>query len=164
MHFKASLSKTSILLTLLVLLLVGWVPASVFFYGAGNVPFLFKLGIILLLALSLLIGWGYSVRGYGVERGELLIKRPFQNKVVDLRDIRYAQRADLKDMRKSFRVFGSGGYFGHFGKFYNKKYGSMAWYATDLKNAVLLTLHNGKKLLVTPDAPEEFIQVLGIRQ
>jgi hypothetical protein len=36
----------------------------------------------------------------------------------------------------------------------------MIWYANRAKNYVLLELYNGKKVVLTPDTPEEFIAAL----
>lgn len=59
-----------------------------------------------------------------------------------------------------FRVFGVGGLFGYYGLFYNLTFGWTWWYASQNKNYVLLELQNGKKVILTPDNPEEFINAL----
>jgi hypothetical protein len=59
-----------------------------------------------------------------------------------------------------FRVFGVGGLFGYYGLFYNLTFGWTWWYASQNKNYVLLELQNGRKVILTPDNPEEFINAL----
>ena len=56
------------------------------------------------------------------------------------------------------RKFGSGGVFGYIGKFWNKQQGNMIWYATDMKNPVMIETKNGKKIVLTPDDREQFLE------
>ncbi len=160
MNFKATLSRTSVVLTGLVFLLLVAVPIALFGF-APEIPFLIKLAFLLPLVFALLVSWGLSVRGYKLEKGELIIFRLFGNKVFQTRDIRFVESVDVKKLRRSFRIFGNGGFWGYSGTYYNWKLGRMTWYATNLKNAILLTFYNNKKILITPDASEEMIMALG---
>ena len=54
-------------------------------------------------------------------------------------------------------MFGVGGLFGYYGNFVNSTLGSMTWYATRRDKAVLITTLENKKIIVTPDSPEEFV-------
>jgi len=57
----------------------------------------------------------------------------------------------------SVRTFGVGGLFGYFGKFWNKEYGNMTWYATRRDKAIMIITKENKKIILTPDEVEKFI-------
>ncbi len=158
MEFKASLSNKSKFTTVLILVIcvVALIPSFVLLDG----QYLFKIIIALIIIASLAISSGFRTTGYRIMGTQLGIKRPFGEKVFDLRDIRVAEKIPAKDLRFSLRTFGNGGFFGFYGKFWNRKFGSMTWFATNLENAILLTMNNGRKIIVTPDETEKFIDVI----
>lgn len=155
MEFKASMSNTVKAMTtlMLIIIVVALIPTVLFLNGYPTL----KLGIELLLLVTLLISWGFSTRGYTILGSQLCIKRPFGDRTFDLRDVRKSEKVTAKDLRFSLRTFGNGGLFGYYGKFLNRKFGHMTWYATNLNNAVLLKLKDGSKVLVTPDEAERFL-------
>lgn len=57
----------------------------------------------------------------------------------------------------SIRTFGVGGLFGYFGKFANAKLGNMTWYATRRDKTVLIKTAGNKKIILTPDDPNQFV-------
>ena len=59
------------------------------------------------------------------------------------------------------RLFGSGGLYGYFGYFYMKRIGRVRMYATNRHNMVLLVDQKGRKILVSPNEVDRFIQQLG---
>ena len=62
-----------------------------------------------------------------------------------------------------FRTFGVGGLYGYYGKFYNRTFGSMTWYATRRDKLVLVKFQNKKKIILTPDEPVALIAALKIK-
>lgn len=97
---------------------------------------------------------------YSVNRTELIISRPAKGVKIRVGDIKNVERLTRKDLAWSVRIFGVGGLFGYYGKFSNKTIGPMTWYATRRNSYVLIQLKNNKKIIITPDEPEEFIKEL----
>ena len=58
------------------------------------------------------------------------------------------------------RLVGSGGLYGYFGHFYIKGIGNVRMYATNRHNMVLLLDEKGRKILVSPNEADTFIQRL----
>jgi hypothetical protein len=57
----------------------------------------------------------------------------------------------------SIRTFGVGGLFGYFGKFWSNEFGNMTWYATRRDKAIMIITKENKKIVLTPDEVEKFI-------
>lgn len=110
--------------------------------------------IILMGGIFLLIiatTWIFRPVKYSVNSERLIIHRPVRDVEIRIRDIRKAVRISKDDMRWTARTFGNGGLFGYYGKFWNKKFGTMTWYATKRNNYLLVETREGKKLVLTPD-------------
>lgn len=105
----------------------------------------------LLLAVLLIIAIIYAPRSYSLTDKQLIIHRWAGYKMIPLQDIQSAQHIESKKLRWSWRKFGVGGFFGYYGKFYNSKFGTLTYFATQLKNFVMIELKNGKKIILTPD-------------
>lgn len=100
----------------------------------------------------------FAVRGYSVMDGQLLIHR-----------LGWATRFDLEGLTRaeyspgatigSARTMGIGGLFGFVGHFHNAVLGSYRAYATHESNTVVLDF-GGQKIVVTPDAPVEFVEAI----
>ena len=54
-------------------------------------------------------------------------------------------------MKWTIRTFGVGGLFGYYGKFRNKTFGNMTWFATQQKNYLIFETTNNQKIVLTPD-------------
>ena len=97
---------------------------------------------------------------YELTGSELIIHRPIKDVKIVRQNILRAEPVDKKQLKGTIRLFGVGGFFGYYGKFTNSRFGSMTWYATRKDNTILLTTGDKKKILLTPDEPELFIQEL----
>jgi hypothetical protein len=95
-----------------------------------------------------------------VSSDALIIHRPLKNKLIPLNDIARGRMIEKGELKWTIRTFGNGGLFGYTGHFTNRKLGAMRWYATRRNDAVLLQTTEGKKILLTPDEPEAFLQAL----
>ncbi|MCK7535735.1 MAG: PH domain-containing protein [Marinilabiliales bacterium] len=105
--------------------------------------------------MVLLISWGFSVRGYSIEYGRLVIQRPFFSKSIQLgQDL--SVTSDPEAGKGAVKVSGNGGLFGYYGSFRSKKLGLFTAYATDWKFGVVVKT-GGKTYVVTPDEPEMFM-------
>jgi len=146
-----------IITTLTLMLLLG-----VSFYGALFFPAAAPLPAKLAMtALPLAIVMGalpFLVRGYVLTPGELRVERlGWQNRFVLAAIVSAEINPDA--LRGSIRLCGSGGLFGFFGWFRNKRLGIYRAYGTDPKRAVILKLTD-RTIVITPDHPERFLAEL----
>lgn len=158
MTFKASWGKSTKVVTLLtvviVLALIYALLLSAKTYDTG-------LYIVSLLLFSILfISWGFSTTGYEINEHDIIIKRPFGKITYQKSSVKEIEQLLAKEMKFSIRTFGNGGLFGFYGSFYNKKYGNMKWFVSNFHQLVLLHMDGGKKILVSPDNPEDFIAAI----
>lgn len=69
------------------------------------------------------------------------------------------KRIDKELLKKSIRTMASGGFFGFWGSFKNKTLGEYKMYGGSFKeNLVLIVMNNGKKIVLTPEDPERFVE------
>ena len=161
-QYKASMDRTTKTLTILVPLLLFFTVFIPSFTKntSGSIDFLnpnpedvFPFGLILILVIT----YGFSPKAYALEDGQLVIYRPFQNKLYATTDILHVSIVDRKELKNSLRVFGVGGLFGYFGLFRNSRYGTMIWYATRRDQFVVIERSNSKAIVLTPDDPNSFV-------
>lgn len=114
-----------------------------------------------LLPLAVVAGAAlFAVRGYSVTADALLIRRLLWSTRVPLAGLRDAQ-ATPDAMSYSFRAFGNGGLFSFSGFFYNRALGFFRAFVTDRHRTVVLRFANRRAMVVSPDAPEEFVTEVG---
>lgn len=99
---------------------------------------------------------------YKLLNGQLIIHRLFSDIKIDRNQIKSVEYLDRSELGWVFRTFGVGGFFGYFGKFTNTKIGSMTWYATRRDKTVLVTTINNKKIILTPDEPDQFVSTFDL--
>lgn len=156
MKYKASLDKLAWIVTIVVTVL--FVGAAALQIGLMNqidsiVPVTISIGLLLIYAIA----FAFRPAGYTVSRDQLIIHRPLKNVTLAKSDIQTAQVITKKDIGWAVRTFGVGGLFGYYGKFANSTIGNMTWYATRMDKPVLITTVHDKKIIVTPDEPEQFV-------
>ncbi len=112
--------------------------------------------LICLLLLGTLVGCAlFTVRGYSVAPGVLLVHRLFWATAISLVGLE-AVNFEPGVMRWSLRTWGNGGLFAFCGHYWNRRLGSFRAFVTDLKNTVVLRLP-GRSVVISPDAPEQFV-------
>ena len=104
----------------------------------------------------MIYGFCYILRplGYTVDGNRITVKRPFKNYVLDIRKVKKVIFANTDSMKWTLRTFGNGGLFGYFGKFRNKTFGNMTWYATRRSNYVIIETTDNRRIVLTPDDPK----------
>lgn len=109
--------------------------------------------IMLLLAIA---SFGLRIRSYGINSGNLVVNLGFSKKIFPLSGL---QSASL--MKRPFsgarKDMGSAGVWSYYGSFSSANLGAFSAYATTGARGVLLVWPD-KKVLVTPDDAERFIQ------
>lgn len=153
-HFSAPRSRSVKIVTTLA---IGLIVALNFLplLPRANVP----------LAVGVFVLWGvllfclfYSVNGFSIKNGQLLVHR-----------LGWATRFDLvrlsgfevnpHAMMGSIRLFGNGGVFCFIGFYRNAVIGRYRAYVTDPAKAVVLEF-GGRKIVVSPDDPPAFVEAL----
>jgi hypothetical protein len=149
--YRASLDRTAMFLTTLVISLLSLVSAATLYKAFAEetqaVPaVLFSVFSITAIFLCYL----YRPAGYCLTPTELIILRPAKNIVIPYSDIRNISSPASEELKWSIRTFGVGGVFGYWGYFRNGRFGNMLWYATHHNNYLLVETQD-KKILLTPD-------------
>jgi hypothetical protein len=154
--FTTSLDKFNINTTIFsfFVLIISLSPG--FFISPENGQDIFKY-IAIPLILVFVIVYLLRPNNYSISSDKLLIHRMLGDVEIDRNHIQSVEEIDESQVKNSLRTFGVGGFFGSFGKFWNGKLGSMTWYVTRKNNFVLVETKDQKKIILTPDKPEEFV-------
>ncbi len=162
MTYKASLDTTSKVVTTLIsaLFIVIITVQVVLFVQSGNWTFLAT--SVLLLGIYV-VSYLYRPVCYEVGNGNIIVHRPGSDVTIPYDDVKVISLIAGQQLKGSIRTFGAGGLFGYFGQFMNKELGCMTWYATKRgRKVVLIELQNNKKIVLTPDEPEQFVQQIPV--
>jgi hypothetical protein len=155
MEYKASLDLPCKIITgvitVLFLAITAWNVWLILFAEDNPIGITASLLSILLLVTIYLISYLFSPVSYMVSGDRLTIKRHWRDYYLELKNIKNIYLVDKESMGWTIRTFGVGGLFGYYGKFRNKHFGNMTWFATRLSNFVVLETTNNKKILLTPD-------------
>ncbi|MDB5281149.1 MAG: hypothetical protein JWO06_224 [Bacteroidota bacterium] len=155
MEFKASLDTPTKVITIFTLALVGAaLTSSVVSIMNRDTSIKSAVGmtlIVLFVVAVLFLTFLISPQKYELTQNELIIKRPLSNVVIKIVDIASVGVIPNGEATFSLRTFGSGGFFGYFGRFYNSKFGNYSAYATRRSNRLLITTGEGRKIIITPD-------------
>jgi hypothetical protein len=112
------------------------------------------LGVVVLSAL-------FSIRHYALDSEGLHVRRPLWTTRLPLTGLKSA-RVEPEAMTRSLRLFGNGGLFSFTGYFRNKALGTYRAFVTDPKRSVVLRFQD-RTIIVSPDAPEDFVSDLEAR-
>ena len=155
MKYTASLDKLAKIVTVAITALFAFVMISQFFLlkVAGDYPLMILIGFPLLYILV----YVFRPINYSITHDSIVINRPAKNVILNKADIKSVELIDKNLIRYTMRLAGVGGLFGYFGKFVNRKLGKMTWYATRRDKTVLITTSANKKIIITPDEPENFV-------
>jgi hypothetical protein len=88
----------------------------------------------------------------------LVVHRLMHDVVIDLNQLELVRTVSKEEMGLPIRTFGNGGLFGYTGSYFSDRLGNMTWYATRTEKFVLVQLKEGKKIILTPDEPREFVR------
>ncbi|MGA2281433.1 MAG: PH domain-containing protein [Verrucomicrobiota bacterium] len=112
------------------------------------------------LPLALVFGCApFTIRGYTITPDTILVHRLFWATRLPRAGLQSA-RVDPQAMRWSIRTCGNGGLFSATGFYWNKSLGSYRAYVMNPRRAVVLKFER-RTVVVSPDAPEEFVRELG---
>jgi len=138
--------------TLGVFILIIFITAM-FVIFIGNL--FFKIGIITLYCSILLFPYLWTPRGYLVQDNKVIVKRLISDVKVEIKDVER-----WKWTWWGVRLLGSGGLYGYYGFFHFRGTGRVRMYATNRYKLVLVKDNQDRKILISPEAPDKFIQLL----
>jgi hypothetical protein len=159
MEFKTSLDKLAKVVTAVITILFTAIIflQLIFIQDFGNTSSIITITILL---ISYLIAFIFRPISYIILDKLLVIHRPLLDLKIALNEIENIVVLDSQELKGTIRTFGVGGLWGYWGRFANSRIGAMKWYATRMSNAVLITTGNNKKIVLTPDDPELFVEKL----
>jgi hypothetical protein len=153
-NFKASLDTFSIILTVALFILFGFLgykSIRVLMSSQGEIETILYHSSILILFTAILLGsYLFAPHSYSLSNNEIIINRPIKNRKINISDIEEVRIIPNTEIKGLIRTFGVGGVFGYFGRHYNSKLGSISLYATQRKNYILIRTKQGKKIVITP--------------
>ena len=156
MIFTASLDKTAKRVTAGIAVLFA-LNICFFLPALEHGAYFVLIGTSLVLVSIFVGAYLFRTTAYEITPQQLIIHRPFNKKILDKTNITKIELLEEGALSRSTRLFGNGGLFGYYGKFSNRRFGYMTWYATNRANPVLLQMAGGKKVIITPDEGETFI-------
>ena len=159
MKFKTSLGTTSIIITIAVTILFAILIGGQFslIKDAGHAnPFYTTVACLIFY----FIAFAFRPIRYVITNDEIIIIRPFVNAYIKRSDIVNVECLDRNKIKSSIRTFGIGGLFGFYGNFANLSLGRMTWYITRKDKLVQLMTNDNKKIILSPNETELFIQAM----
>lgn len=157
MEFKASLDKFTKIITAIVTIV--FIADIIFMlYLCRQDKMWLPILINSFLIIVYLLVYVYRPLGYAITSGQIIIKRFIGNVYIERENINTVTIATNQQLKGTIRIFGVGGLFGYFGKFANFELGSSTWYATRRKDLVLILTKDNKKIIISPDLKEEFVE------
>lgn len=117
--------------------------------------------IITPLVIAIVLWYSYwnRVRSLQLNDANIFVERKRKSVTIPFSDISEIAIVPTKDI--GFSTYQESTWrrslVGFTGKYYNKNFGEMQWYCTKSKNYVLATLKDDRKIVFTPDEPEEFV-------
>lgn len=156
MTYKTSLDNSTKITTTAITILFAVIIITQFLLikAAGtSIPVITSFALLLIYFAVFL----YRPVNYILADDEIIIKRTLGDVKIKRSEIKTVQQLERSDLAWSLRIFGVGGLFGYWGKFSNKKMGTMTWYSTRKDKAVLIETINNKKVIITPDEPQQFV-------
>ena len=157
MEFKTSLDKFTKITTVVVsLLLLSAIVIQFMVFKNNNywIPRIASVFILVGFIFTLL----YKPNAYTILSNQIIIHRYINNVVIEKTEIKSVTKIEKEELKGTFRLFGVGGLFGYYGKFSSFKMGAMTWYATRRNNYVLIITSSFKKIILTPDDPDDFVK------
>ncbi len=107
----------------------------------------------------LLAAFLLAPRYYMIVDKSLVIKRYLGHITIPLSDFASIRALDAGEMRFAIRTFGVGGFFGYYGRFWCRSMGSFRAYITDRSNCVVIQTRQGRKIVISPENRQEFLEM-----
>lgn len=145
--------------TALFVLVAGGLAAWIASMEAGDaeaMPAPLALVPVLLAAIGAL-AWALAPRGFSVQAGRVRVERLLLPVEIPLREIRAVEALPDGALGGSVRVWGAGGVFGYYGRFWSRRLGRYRLYATRTTGLVRLGTAEGSWVL-SPEPAVRFVE------
>lgn len=154
--FKTSLDKHALLITFGILSMLVFSYPAVFYFGTDE-----DISLILPLALTVILLFPaiYSPSRYNCKEKTLEIRRLAGTIRIDINDILNVRAAEANELKRVMRLFGSGGLYGYYGKFYDSDHRNFKMYGRRKNNKILVFTKTGLVVLM-PDDPDSLLKHL----
>ncbi len=139
-----------------VALVVRWAWPLLERAPAAAVPAFVAPGAILVV---LAFAWALAPRGFTVAGSQLVVDRRLLPVEIRLGDVRSVALLPDGALRGTFRVAGTSGFCGFYGRFWGRSLGSFRLYATRTRGLVCLDTTRGRFVL-SPEPPEKFVEAI----
>lgn len=161
MKFKTSVDKLAKVVTAAITILFASVILAQLVLLADSLNNTSIMTIFVMVAIYLIV-FLFRPISYEITDSMVLINRPLSDIIIQIKEIKSVEILEVSRLSGAVRLFGVGGLFGYWGKFYNRKIGTMTWYATRRDQAILITTKENKKIVLTPDEPEIFVSTCSL--
>jgi len=111
-------------------------------------------------AIILCVTIFFAPLGYTVHPQIIEVNRMGPNVMIPCEQIAEVRRLHRSDLGFTLRIFGSGGFFGAFGRFYSYRLRWFGAYITNHQDLVLITRTDGTKILISPHPVDAFLDAL----
>ena len=111
--------------------------------------FIIELGVFIFRPIS-----------YTITDQEIIVNRLWKSIIINRKDVQNVEILEKDFSKRTIRTFGVGGMWGYFGKFIHDIIGAMIWYVTRRDKMVLLRLSDDKKVVLSPNDLEGFVENL----
>jgi hypothetical protein len=127
--------------------------------GVGPGGLAVSAAVVALAAATVALSWALAPKGYSIDPRVLRIERPLSPIEIPLASIRAVGPAGPDAIRRSLRLGGSGGFFGYYGRFRNRRLGAFRLYATRTRDLVRIDTV-ADRFIVSPEPPDRFLELL----
>ncbi len=162
MRFAAPWDRMLRVLTTIAVLLLGAVATIAVIVAArfgGDGGGAVAAFVVAVCALTIVFGWALAPRGFSIEGSRLVVERPLRRVEVPLSAIRAAGPLPDDALARSVRVAGSGGFFGYYGRFWNRRLGAFRAYATRRRDLVHVDTAD-ERFVLSPEPAARFLEAL----
>ena len=94
-----------------------------------------------------------SPKGYKITDTEVILIRLYKPIHIPIKEILSIDTVDAKDLKGTIRLLGSSGFYGHWGKFRNTKYGTFYMHTKKNQNMLYIKCNNGNQYIFQVDTP-----------
>ena len=160
MTYKATLGTTSIIITIGISIFLGLLLTSLLYRAISAdqiVLSIIFIAVTIAISMLYLLTYLYRPIHYIVDSKHLTIKRPIKDIKIPMNEINDAFLVRSDSMKWTERVGGNGGLFGFYGNFKND-FGLMIWYATKLRNYIMIETRDNNRIIITPDNNADMIK------
>ena len=157
MVFKASLDSFTKITTAVFTVVLA--TLAIFSYNNSTKQNIFDVPVLVILIVITYCGcFLYRPLSYEISNGKIIVNRLISNVNFNFSDIKEVKKINNLSTFWCARVFAVAGIFGYFGRFWNNQYGTMICYATKKNAAFMLITNTNKKIIITPDETDAFLE------